>query len=112
MATLTSLQTSLQNFLTRPETKPASEYINGKIYQKPMPKGKHSRLQLKLCNRINAVTEDDCIAYAFPELRCSFGSRSTVPDIAVFDWSRIPFETDGYLLVLFLIVNIVTIFLF
>jgi hypothetical protein len=32
------LQLSLAEFLQQPETKPASEYIDGKIYQKPMPK--------------------------------------------------------------------------
>jgi Uma2 family endonuclease len=41
---------SLEEFLQLPETEPASEYINGEILQKSMPKGKHSRLQLKLCN--------------------------------------------------------------
>jgi Uma2 family endonuclease len=85
---------SLEEFLRLPETKPASEYINGKIQQKSMPKGKHSRLQLKLCNNINEQAENQKIAYAFPELRCSFGTRSIVPDIAVFKWSRIPFDTD------------------
>ncbi len=35
---------SLQEFLQQPETKPASEYIDGEIIQKPMPKGRHSRL--------------------------------------------------------------------
>ncbi|WP_024545775.1 Uma2 family endonuclease [Picosynechococcus sp. NKBG15041c] len=95
MTALTSPEISLQDFLARLETKPASEYINGAIYQKPMPKGKHSRLQLKLCNQINATTEANQIAYAFPELRCSFGDRSIVPDIAVFQWSRIPLEVDG-----------------
>jgi Uma2 family endonuclease len=86
---------SLEEFLKLSETKPASEYINGKIIQKPMPKGKHSRLQLRLCNSINENAESQKIAYAFPELRCSFGSRSIVPDIAVFKWSRIPFDLDG-----------------
>lgn len=86
---------TLAEFLTLPETKPASEYINENILQKPMPKGKHSRLQLRLCNAINAQAEDPNIAYAFPELRCSFGTRSVVPDIAVFQWDRIPFDEDG-----------------
>ncbi|MFM6138504.1 MAG: Uma2 family endonuclease, partial [Sphaerospermopsis kisseleviana] len=36
---------SLTDFLKLPETKPASEYIDGNIYQKPMPKGKHSAIQ-------------------------------------------------------------------
>jgi Uma2 family endonuclease len=86
---------TLEEFLQLPETKPASEYINGNIIQKPMPKGRHSRLQGKLCAAINQVAEDAKIAYAFPELRCSFGGRSIVPDIAVFQWQRIPFTPDG-----------------
>ncbi|AFY71602.1 protein of unknown function DUF820 [Thalassoporum mexicanum PCC 7367] len=86
---------SLAEFLQLPETKPASEYINGAIVAKPMPKGKHSRLQLKLCNWINEIAESQKKAYALPELRCSFGSRSIVPDIAVFKWSRLPFDVDG-----------------
>ncbi|MHC5724952.1 MAG: Uma2 family endonuclease, partial [Nostoc sp.] len=35
---------TLQEFLKLPETKPASEYINCQIIQKPMPQGKHSTL--------------------------------------------------------------------
>nr|WP_155706763.1 Uma2 family endonuclease [Gloeocapsopsis dulcis] len=85
----------MAEFLKLPETKPASEYINGEIGQKPMPKGRHSRLQSKLCAVINDITEEQKIAYAFPELRCSFGDRSIVPDIAVFQWQRIPFHTNG-----------------
>ena len=86
---------TLEDFLQLPETKPASEYINGNIIQKPMPKGRHSRLQGKLCATINQVAEAPKIAYAFPELRCSFGDRSIVPDIAVFQWNRIPFTSSG-----------------
>lgn len=86
---------TLTNFLALPETTPASEFVNGKIIQKPMPKGKHSRLQLKLCNTINTVTEAAQIAYAFPELRCSFGIRSIVPDIAVFYWANIALDDNG-----------------
>jgi len=40
---------TLEKFLKLPETEPASEYIDGEIIQKPMPKGRHSRLQGKLC---------------------------------------------------------------
>jgi Uma2 family endonuclease len=93
--TATIPRLSLQEFLTRPETKPASEFVDGQIRQKPMPQGKHSRLQYKLCGAVNAVTEPDRLALAFPELRCTFDGRSIVPDVAVFTWSRIPFEADG-----------------
>jgi Uma2 family endonuclease len=82
---------TLEEFLKLPETKPANEYIDGAIVQKPMPKGRHSRLQGKLCTAVNQVAEEQKIAYAFPELRCTFGGRSIVPDVAVFQWGRIPF---------------------
>jgi Uma2 family endonuclease len=86
---------TLAKFLQLPEIKPASEYINGEVIQKPMPKGQHSRLQGKLCATINQVTEEQKVACAFPELRCSFGDRSIVPDVAIFQWNRIPFTQDG-----------------
>ena len=95
MSTVIIESLTLEEFLKQPETKPASEYINGDIVRKPMPKGKHSRLQLRLCNCINDVAESLKSAYAFPELRCSFGVRSIVPDVAVFNWSRTPFDADG-----------------
>ena len=95
MVQVTSKGLTLAEFLELPETKPACEYINGNIIQKAMPKGKHSRLQLRLCSAINEQAESQNIASAFPELRCSFGTRSVVPDIAVFKWDRIPFESDG-----------------
>lgn len=79
-----------------PETKPASEYIDGRIIQKPMPQGQHSRIQGKLVSTVNAVAEDDEIALAFPELRCVFGgSDAIVPDVVVFKWERIPFLEGG-----------------
>jgi len=49
---------ALEEFLALPETKPASEYINGQVIQKPMPQGKHSKLQGKLVTAINQVVED------------------------------------------------------
>lgn len=86
---------TLEEFLQMPETKPASEYIDHQIIQKPMPKGRHSCLQYELCNAINQLTKPQKIAYAFPELRCTFADRSIVPDIAVFQWQNIPFLEDG-----------------
>ncbi len=88
-------KTSLEEFLNLPETKPASEYISGKIYQKPMPQGKHSILQTELSTAINQVGKPQKLALALTELRCTFGGRSLVPDIAVFEWSRIPVDAEG-----------------
>ena len=96
---VTSIQSpskiSLEEFLLLPETKPASEYVDGQIYQKDIPQGKHSTLQTRFGNRINQVGEPQKLAFAFSELRCTFGGRSIVPDIAVFEWSRILLNAKG-----------------
>ena len=86
---------TLREFLKLPETKPASEYIDGKIYQKPMPQGKHSRLQTCLSTSINQAGEPQKLALALTELRCTFAGRSIVPDIAVFEWQKIPVDEKG-----------------
>lgn len=75
---------TLAEFLQLPETKPASEYIDGQIIQKPIPQGKHSVIQGELIPAINEVVKSNRIAHAFPELGSTFGGRSTVPNIAVF----------------------------
>lgn len=86
---------SLEAFLELPETTPASEFIHGEVTQKIMPQGEHSRLQFKLCEAINTVAEGARIAFAFPELRCTFGGASIVPDVSVFRWNRIPRQASG-----------------
>jgi Uma2 family endonuclease len=86
---------SLEAFLALPETKPASEYVDGEIIQKPMPKGKHSRIQVRFASYANDRLETPKIATVLPELRCTFGGRSTVPDVAVFTWERIPRDATG-----------------
>lgn len=93
---------TLAEFLKLPETKPASEYIDGQIIQKPMPQGKHSTIQTELSPAINAVLKPQRIARAFSELRCTFGGRSTVPDVSVFTWDRIPRDQNGEIANVFL----------
>ena len=44
---------ALEEFLELSETKPASEFIDGQIIQKPMPQGEHSLLQGALCESVN-----------------------------------------------------------
>lgn len=95
MVQLSTKTITLEEFLKLPETKPSLEYINGQIIQKPMPQGKHSKLQGKLVTAINEVVEEQQIALAFPELRCTFGGRSIVPDVVVFAWERIPLDENG-----------------
>jgi Uma2 family endonuclease len=104
MVQVGSNRLTIAEFLDLPEVKPAAEYIDGQIIQKPMPQGKHSRIQGAFVPAINTVVQPRKIAYAFPELRCTYpagsrnsvyGGRSTVPDVAVFVWSRIPQDDDG-----------------
>lgn len=86
---------TLEAFLKLPETKPASEFIDGQIVQKPMPQGKHSTIQGDLVSAINTILKPHKIARAYPELRCTLGGRSTVPDVTVFSWERIPRDDEG-----------------
>ncbi len=86
---------TLEEFLTQPETKPASEFINGQVIQKPMPQGEHSRIQNKLSTKIETAIEPEKIGLVFTELRCTFAGRAIVPDIAVFQWDNIPRKDNG-----------------
>ena len=86
---------TLEEFLQQSETKPASEYIDGQIIQKPMPKAEHSVVQSDLSTAINAMLKADKLGRALPELRCTFNGRSIVPDIAVLPWPMIPREENG-----------------
>jgi len=88
-------QLTLEEFLALSSTEPESEYLKGKIYQKPMSQGEHSTLQAELVSRINQVAKPNKLAYARPELRCTFGGRSIVPDIVILEWANIPRQEDG-----------------
>jgi Uma2 family endonuclease len=60
-----------------------------------MPKGRHSIIQAELSATLNATLRRRAIATAFPALRCTVGERSIIPDIAVFEDSRIPRTESG-----------------
>lgn len=85
---------SLEAFLALPdiETSPAWEFIGGEARRKPMPGGKHSRLQSRLAATINALGSP---YEAFPELRCTVGGQSIVPDLAVVLLANIPTDENG-----------------
>lgn len=85
---------SLEQFLRLPyiEESPAWEFIYGEAIQKPMPGGKHSRLQSRLGAAINGANSS---YEALPELRCTFGGQSIVPDLAVIAKERIPVDGNG-----------------
>ncbi|MCS6960196.1 MAG: Uma2 family endonuclease [Pseudanabaenaceae cyanobacterium SKYGB_i_bin29] len=86
---------TLEEFLALPETEPASEFIAGEIFLKPMPKLHHSTLQMQIATAINCIAKPAKLALAFPELRCNFANVSIVPDLVVLRWENIPFQADG-----------------
>jgi Uma2 family endonuclease len=87
-------QITLEEFLALPDTKPASEYIDGEIIQKPMPQGQHSIIQGSLLIELTLAWRGKGIAQAFPELRCSFGGRVVVPDVVVFEEANISYDDN------------------
>jgi Uma2 family endonuclease len=95
MVTIPIKNINLEQFLALVETKSASEYIDGKIIQKPMPQEKNSLLQLELIFFINSILRKSGIAIAFPELRCTIGGRSIVPDVVILENKNIPKDDDG-----------------
>lgn len=92
---ITQAPLTLEEFLRLPEDEPALEYADGEVTQKVSPKGRHSRLQDKIPERINGFAEPKRLAAAFPELRATFAGVSRVPDVAVYLWDRIPRTPDG-----------------
>jgi Uma2 family endonuclease len=94
MTIATPILTSLAEFLKLPyvDESPSWEYINGNIIQKPMGGVKHSTLQRYL---IVAVCQTESNYEVFPELRCTFGDRSIVPDVVIVESSRIPVDEIG-----------------
>jgi len=85
---------TLEEFLNQPwiEDSPAWEYIDGRGIQKSLGGSKHSTLQKRL---VAAIDQASTQYEAFPELRCTFGGRSVVPDIVVVANNQIPIDENG-----------------
>src|SRR5262245_45006375 len=86
---------TLEDFLLLPDTKPASEFQDGRVEQKVSPQGEHSVLQREFVSRIESAARKSRSGSAFPELRCTFAGRSIVPDVAFVAWQRIPRKPTG-----------------
>lgn len=89
---------TLTEFLRLPETKPALEFVHGRVIQKVSPKLRHSGVQTRLPTQINQFAEPRTLALAFVELRATFGGVSVVPDVAVYAWDRVPVDARGELI--------------
>ncbi len=93
---ITQRRLTLDEFLALPEQNPALRYFpDGTVTQKVSPKGKHSAVQAAFLKRVDSFAEPARLARAFPEIRCTFGGASHVPDVGVFRWERIPRDREG-----------------
>ena len=88
---------TLEEFLAMPDTKPASEFWDGEVRQKPMPMTKHSVIQSELLIALTAASQSKRkrLGLALPELRCTFAGRVIVPDISFVRLDRLPRDPDG-----------------
>src|SRR4051812_10150863 len=86
---------TLDEFLALPETKPALEYVAGRVTQKVAPQGQHVTLQDELVQRVNALARPAKLARAYSELRATFAGLSRVPDVSVYRWDQIPRLPNG-----------------
>ena len=95
--TATGRRLTLDEFLALPEEKPALEYVDGEVVQKVSPQTWHSALQAEWTVGLRAIARPGRLAHVFPEHRSTYGGRSTVPDVAVYRWGRIPRDARGRL---------------
>lgn len=86
---------TLDEFLALPEQEPALEYLHGKVTQKVSPKGPHGALQYEIAERVNRFARPIKLARAFPETRVTFAGVSTVPNVVVYLWDRVPRDRRG-----------------
>lgn len=86
---------SLEAFLELPEEEPALELVDGVVAHKVSPRGRHSTIQSRLVERINAFARPRRLALAFTELRATWAGGSPVPDVSVYRWERIPVDDRG-----------------
>lgn len=92
MATATRM--TLKEFLTLPETEPASEYFCGEVTQKPMPDNAHALIQWFLVEMLAPFLRQTRLGRGGTEWRCVFGPRGQrqgfVPDLVYVSAARMP----------------------
>lgn len=94
MATKTKDKLTLEQFLKRPETKPAREFVCGEVFRKPMPDLPHSLLQRFFILVLAPFSSPRGTGVSVAELRCIFGppgeERGYVPDVVFISRARLP----------------------
>ena len=93
---------TLEEFLALPETEPASEYVCGEVFRKPMPTDIHTDLQYFLTTLLKDYLRRHPLGTARMEWRCLFPGRrrALIPDVSYVSAERWPLGhrvPDGYL---------------
>jgi Uma2 family endonuclease len=86
---------TLEEFLALPEQKPPLELMNGEVTPKVAPVTEHVVLQLQFRDMVDGFARPRKLARAFPELRESYAEASTIPDVSVYTWARLPRSPGG-----------------
>jgi len=85
----------LEAFLALPEQKPPLELMAGEVTPKVAPVTEHVVLQLQFRDMVDGFARPRKLARAFPELRESYAEASTIPDVSVYIWERLPRNRSG-----------------
>lgn len=86
---------TLAEFLSRPEEEPPLEFLDGEVTPKAAPVTEHVVLQLQFRDLLDGFARPRKLARAFPELRESYAEASTIPDVSVYTWDRLPRSPGG-----------------
>ena len=86
--------------ITLPETKPALEWINGRVVQKVSPQRKHALAQTRFAAALDAWAEahgngNVGTEWEFRVAPPGENRRPLVPDVAYVSFERLPFEDEG-----------------
>ena len=88
-----SARMTLEQFLDRPDTEPASEFVCGEVIQKPMPDRPHASIQAYLMVMLFQFLSQSGLGRVFPEFRCIFGpsgrEQAFVPDLVYISRERL-----------------------
>jgi Uma2 family endonuclease len=86
---------TLDRFLALPEQKPPLELMDGEVTPKVAPVTEHVVLKLQFRDLVDGFAWPRKLARAFPELRESYAEASTIPDVSVYTWDRLPRGAGG-----------------
>jgi Uma2 family endonuclease len=83
-----------------PETKPALEWVNGRVLQKVSPQRRHALAQAQFCAALSAWSFEKGSGMVGPEWEFRLEPsgevrRPLVPDVAYLSYARVPYEDEA-----------------